>query len=142
MMRFISGASPIMILAMLALVIGRVEADGKKTPTIKEIMAKLNKPGGLHPTLATELKTDQPDWLEIQKQTKEFVQYALDLAKNEPRKGDKESWLRMTKAYAENAKALEAAAQKKDAPAAKEAHARLGGTACSACHKAHRPSMN
>jgi hypothetical protein len=142
MKRPATGASLLTFLAAANLAISPAAAQGNSPPTIKEIMAKLNKPGGLYPKLGTELKEGQPDWEEVQKQTKVFVQYALALGKNEPRRGDKDSWAKFTKAYAENAKALDEAARKRDALAARDAHAKLGPKACSACHNAHRPSSN
>lgn len=111
-------------------------ADG---PTVKEIMAKANKPTGTYFTLALDLKDDNPSWPDIQQETKELAKLAAALRQATPPRGDKESWDKLTKAYADNAKALEQAAAKMDQKAAQTAHARMGGDACMTCHKAHRP---
>src|SRR5262245_32969286 len=96
-----------------------------KVPTIKEIMGKLNKPGGLRPNLGQDLMADEPDWDEIQKQAKEFAALAAMLGKNTPPVGDAGSWQRLTAAYAADAAALDAAAKNKDLKATKAVHARL-----------------
>ena len=108
------------------------------SPGIKQIMAKLAKgPGSLTPVLASALKAEQPAWDTIQAQTKEFAKVAADLGRYEPPKGSKESWSKLTAAYAESASELEKAAEAKDKDAALAAHAKLAGS-CMACHREHR----
>jgi cytochrome c556 len=121
--------------------VGTIPADGgKKSPTVKEIMGKLNKgPTALTPALGKALKAAEPDWEKILEQTKTYIEQVGDLAKNDAPKGTKESWEKLTKAYAENAKALNEAAKKKDVQAAKTAQAKLAGS-CRVCHMAHRPN--
>ena len=114
-------------------------AGAGKLRTVKEIMGKLNKgPNALTPTLKRELQKDQPDWPEIQTQTKEYTSLTAELAKLTPRRGDKASWDKLTKEYTEAATSLETASAQKDKDAALAAHAKLT-KACSACHKAHKP---
>jgi hypothetical protein len=128
------------VLMTVVLATSPVEAQGDKTPTIKEIMGKLHKgTTSLRPALGKELKAEEPNWEEVQKQTKEFALLAASIGKNDPPMGEKASWEKLTKAYADTAKAMDAAAQKKDKKAALAAHGKLSG-ACLACHKAHRPS--
>jgi cytochrome c556 len=111
-------------------------------PTIKEIMTKAHKGGNsLITTVGKELKEDTPPWADVQKQTKELVELGSSLGKNDPPKGDKESWKKLTDQYVTDAKALDAAAQKKDKDAATKAHTKLTGQ-CMACHRAHRPAAN
>ena len=114
------------------------QAGAQGTTTIKDIMGKLNKgPTSLCPTLGKQLKENAPSWDSIQKEAKEFVGLAEALGKADPPKGEKGSWAALTKEYVANARSLDAAAQKKDGPAAVAAHGKLAG-ACATCHKAHR----
>lgn len=106
--------------------------------TTKQIMGKLNKgPKSLMATIGKELKKADPDWDDVQKRTKEFAELAAAMTKNQPSRGEKESWEKLSKAYCVCAKALDEAVQNKDLKAAKAAHAKLGGS-CKACHDAHR----
>jgi hypothetical protein len=110
-----------------------------KVPPVKEIMSKLNKPGGLRPNLGQDLMADEPDWDEIQKEAKEFATLASALGKNTPPVGDKGSWDRLTAAYAADAAALEAAALKKDKKLTLAAHGKLSVMGlCKNCHDAHQ----
>jgi len=109
-----------------------------KAPTIKEIMARLNKPGGLYPAISKALKADAPDWDEIRLEAKTFVKLADALGKDAPPAGDAGSWAKLTKAYADHARVLEEAVDKKDRTAANAARAGLGGEACKTCHSAHK----
>jgi mono/diheme cytochrome c family protein len=101
-------------------------------------MNKLTKgPQSLTMVIGGELKSDQPPWDTIGPQAKEFAQLAGTMGKYDPPKGDKESWERLTTAYADSAAALERAAQAKDREAALAAHKALAGS-CQACHMQHR----
>jgi cytochrome c556 len=122
----------------IVLGIGTVLAE-EKVPTIKEIMDKLHK--GANPPIILikrNLQSADPDWEEIQKQTKDFAEMVAALEKNDPPKGDKGSWTRLTRQYIANAKAMDAAAQKMDKRETLKAQAKLAGS-CTTCHKAHRP---
>ncbi len=55
----------------------------------------------------------------------------------EPRKGSKESWAKLTAAFADSARALDSSVQSKNRDAALTAHAALG-SACMGCHKEHK----
>jgi hypothetical protein len=126
------------LVAVLAL--SPVGAQDKKTPTIKEVMKKLNAgPNSMTANLGKDLDEDAPAWDDIKKETKEFVTFAEALGKNKAPKGDGDHWGKVTKEYLDNAKALDAAADKKDKKAAKAAHSKLAapGT-CKACHSEHR----
>src|SRR5712691_11300819 len=115
--------SALALLAAAAVVVSPAGAQGEKTPSVKEMMTKANKPTGIYWTLSKELKDDEQTWDEIQKETKELAKLAAALGKNEPAKGPKDSWAKLTKDYADNAKALDEAAQKKDLRAVQTAHA-------------------
>jgi len=109
-----------------------------KDPTIKEVMARLHK-GANCPLILVkkELQGAQVDWDDVQKTSKEFVVLGGALAKNNPPRGARDSWTKLTRQYLEAAQALDAAAKKKDKTAALAAQAKLAGS-CASCHKAHR----
>jgi hypothetical protein len=125
-----------LVLAVVAVLAGAALAQDK-TPSIKDIMSRLNKPGGLYPSISKELKADDTDWDEVHDQSKTFAKLAAELAKNTPPKGSPESWAKLTKEYADNARSLEQAAARRDRSAANAARARLGNDACKVCHKEH-----
>jgi cytochrome c556 len=111
-------------------------ANNLDDPTIKEIMDKVNKGKDC---LKNEIDADikGAKWDDLSTKAKELVPLAKALGKNDPPKGSKESWKKLTDSYAKAAEDLDAAATKKDATAA--ATAFKGLTACGACHMAHRP---
>lgn len=112
-------------------------ADDTKTPTVKEIMTKLNKPKGLQLELEKDLKAPEPDWEHIQEHSKEMLELVKSLAKNEPRKGDKESWMKHTKIYEENVTAINEAAKNKDKDKVVAGLKKIRQS-CSACHGSHK----
>jgi hypothetical protein len=125
---------------MTALILAAAAAggDAAKPPTVKEIMGKLHRgPNCLRANIARDLRADDPDWEEIEKETREFVRLAEDLPKDTPPRGGKESWDTQTKLFVSNARALHAAAEKHDRQAALKAHAKLGN--CKSCHDVHKP---
>jgi hypothetical protein len=110
-----------------------------KDPTIKEIMTKAHKGGdAILGTLGKDLKADSPDWDKVQKETKDLVDLGTALGKNDPPKGEKDSWMKLTMAYLDTAKDLDAAAGKKDKDTAAADQKKLTGM-CMNCHKAHKP---
>ena len=122
------------------LVFSPLGAQDTKTPDIKSVMKKLNAgPNSLTANLGKDLDEDKPDWDDIKKETKEFVTFAEALGKNKAPKGDADHWGKLTKEYLENAKALDAAADKKDKKAAVTAHKKLAApTTCKNCHDEHK----
>jgi hypothetical protein len=127
-------------LALFVLTTGPAGGQGSKPPTIKEIMGKLHK-GANSPltTVRADLQAEQPDWAEIQRAAKNFVTFGTALTRNDPPKGDKQSWAKLTGGYLENARSLEAAAQRKNKVEAIAAHTRLNDS-CKGCHSVHRPN--
>jgi cytochrome c556 len=111
-----------------------------ETPSIKKIMDTLHK-GAKSPLnkMKSALKAASPDWEEIQKQAKVFVEYGESLPKNDPPKGNKNSFEKLAKAYASNAKSLEKSAEKSDLKGARAAFSKISGS-CMACHRSHRPN--
>jgi cytochrome c556 len=128
-------------LAVLALAFGFVTtlavAGAADNPDIESIMKKVNGKTGLHKAIATDLKAANIDWDAEQKKSKEYYDLASSLGKNDPPKGDKKSWDKLTKSYSDNAKSLNDACEKKDKPGANSALNKLGAS-CMTCHKAHR----
>lgn len=114
------------------------EAWTGPVPSVKDIMSKLTKgPQSLTPTLGRELQEDPVPWDAVQAQTREYARLASVMGKNDPPKGSKESWSRLTLAYADAAAALDRASQAKDADAALTAHSQLASS-CMGCHREHR----
>jgi hypothetical protein len=125
------------LLAVLALSGGGQGADAK--PTIKQIMQKAHGgPNSLKNLLLKELKDDEPDWDEIQGQTKVYVALVSELSKNKPPKGEAASWQKLTSTFTADVRALDAAARKKDKRAALAAHMKVSKF-CSSCHDVHKP---
>jgi cytochrome c556 len=124
--------------AGMAIVVGSSAFADDKTPTIKQVMGKLTKgPKSLTPTIGKELKSAKPNWTTIQAQSAEFATLASALCLNDPPKGDKASWDSLAKAYSDDAKALDTAAQAKDKAGALSAHEKLAKS-CMGCHKVHK----
>ena len=110
---------------------------GARTP-IADVMVKLGRgPQALSPLIGQELQAEPPPWETIQPQAKEFAELTASLAQYDPPKGSKESWAKLTAAYAESAAALDRAAQAREQDAAVAAHSTLAGS-CMACHRQHR----
>ena len=105
----------------------------------RDIMQKIGKgPEALTPKLGEALKTETPNWTPVQAHAKEYATLASALGKNEPTKGAKDSWTKLTGEFALLAADLEKKAGAKDKVAAAAAHSSLV-KACSACHQEHRP---
>jgi hypothetical protein len=121
---------------LLAFTIQPLVAQGDKLDA-KQIMGKLNKPEGLYFNIVKELREEDPNWDAVKKDAKEVARLGGMLGKTDPPKGEKDSWQTLTKAYAENTKALETAAGKMDKTAAKAASEKIGKS-CETCHMAHK----
>ncbi len=110
--------------------------DKKKdaTPTIKDIMKKVNKgKDALHNSLKTDFKAASPKWDDVTKKTKEYKEFAESLGKNKAPKGDEKEWEKLAKEYADNVKALHEAAEKKNKKDCDAAMTKIGKS-CKACH--------
>jgi hypothetical protein len=139
MRALLCAASVLVMLVIAGLVTGPAGAqDDEKVPTVKKIMDVLHKGGKAHLSkVKAALKKDSPDWAEVLKDAKAITKNGGYLAKNDPPKGDKESWEKLAKAYASTAKTLEEAAEKEDLAKARAASKKFG-TTCKACHDAHK----
>ena len=109
-----------------------------ETPTVKKVMAKLHKGSNSEQKALDKLTKATPtDWEAIGKTTKDFVILGAALAKNDPPKGDKESWQKLAKNYFDTSKELDDAATAKELGKLKAAQKKMGSS-CKACHSAHR----
>ena len=102
---------------------------------VKGCMAFQNKVRG---PLGKQVKKDPVPWDEIQKETKEWVGVAETLGKQTPPKGTAESWKKQTDLYLANVKAVDAAAEKKDAAGVTKGLATIQAS-CGGCHGQHKP---
>ena len=136
--RRLCGAALAAALIGLAAAWSQLIAEDDTEPSIKEIMTKAHKGGkSLLSTVGGDLKSAEPNWDDVQTKAKELVKLGKSLGKNDPPKGDKESWEKLTKSYVDTAKQLDDAAQAKEKSKAVTAHSKLTKM-CAACHKAHK----
>ncbi|HEY7159235.1 MAG TPA: hypothetical protein VH575_35150 [Gemmataceae bacterium] len=132
------GAALAAVLMGLAVSWTPSSAEDDKEPSIKAIMTKAHKGGNsLLAKVGQDLKAADPNWDDVQMKTKELVKLGTSLGKNEPPKGGKESWEKLTKSYVDTAKQFDAAAQKMEKTKAVTAHTKLTKM-CMTCHKAHK----
>lgn len=112
-------------------------AEDKKAPTSKEVMKAVNGKTGL--CAKTSGFGKDMKWEDAAKAAKNLKEMGEALGKAEPKKGDKESWAKLTKAYAERSTAISDAVEKKDAEALDKAvKAFTAGKTCMECHSAHK----
>jgi len=113
-------------------------ANAAADPGIEDIMKKLFKGGkSLHKTVGKALEEATPKWVDVGPMAKEYADMAAALPKNAVPKGDAKSWAKLTMAFADDAKAFNAAVVKKDKTAATAAWGKLNKS-CTACHDEHR----
>jgi cytochrome c556 len=124
-------------LIMAAVVVPAIGRDGE-TPSIKDVMGKLNK-GNNAPLaqLKTALKAQKPDWKGIQESSKLYAELAPAMPKNDPPRGDSAAYKKLAETFATNSKDLDDAAKKEDLAATKAAFGKISGS-CMSCHRAHR----
>jgi len=102
---------------------------------VKGCMAFQNKVRG---DLGKMAKSKDPKWEDIQKETKDWVKISESIGTFKPPKGTDDSWKEQTTKYLTNVKAVNAAAEKKDADGVSKGLATIGNS-CGACHSQHRP---
>jgi cytochrome c556 len=104
----------------------------------KQIMRAIGSgPESLTARIERGLQSEQSNWDTLQPQTAEYARLARELGKQEPAKGAKESWAKLTTAFTSSADELDAAAKVKDLTSARSAQKSLGES-CTACHREHR----
>ncbi|WP_165071270.1 cytochrome c [Paludisphaera rhizosphaerae] len=138
MKSLICGAS-LAVLIVAGLISARVDAAADDPASVEVVMKKLFA-GKTAPakSLQAAAKSDSPDWAKVKEVSDLFSKYAPDLGKNDPPKGDKASWAKLTKALTDETKKLASAADKKDSGELKASAKAIGGS-CKSCHDAHRP---
>jgi cytochrome c556 len=77
-------------------------------------------------------------WEDVQKQTDEWVKVAETIGSLKPPMGDEKSWKDQTAKYLTNVKAVDAAADKKDADGVAKGLATIQAS-CGGCHGKHKP---
>jgi hypothetical protein len=117
---------------------GAARGAASASLSIRDIMVKLSRgPQALGSRIGKELMDDPPAWETLGAQTTEYADLASSIAAHEPPKGSKDSWARLTAAFADSAVALERSVESKDRSAALVAHKALENS-CMACHQQHR----
>ena len=126
-------------LGVIGMSLASAGTTATRAKTVKQVMETLNKgPKSESAKLKAALAAKTPDWDAIQSSTKQYVDLGPALAENDPPKGTKESWKTQSESFASQAKALGAAADKKDLAATKTAFQKVS-MSCMGCHRAHRP---
>jgi cytochrome c556 len=112
-------------------------ADESTTPEVvmKKLFAGKTSANGI---LKAQLKGETPDWAKVKKAAETFTKYGPALGKNDPPRGEKASWDKLTKALADASKELDAAAKKEDLKKTNEVVKKIGAS-CKGCHEAHKP---
>src|SRR4051812_24118948 len=124
-MRYQLKLAVLVAVALAVAYLGTATAKDDEIKDTKGCMAFQSKVKG---DLTDQLKSKTPAWDEIQKETKDWVGVAETLGKQTPPKGTAESWKKQTSLYLTNVKAIDAAAQKKDAPGTTKAIATVGNS--------------
>ena len=126
------------VASVLAVLVMAAGADDSETQTAKQLMNKLHKGANAPLTrLKTALKSDAPDWKQVQDASKELVVLGAGLPQTEPAKGDRANFQKLATAYYDDARSLDDAAKNENKALAQAALGKLGAS-CKACHTAHK----
>jgi cytochrome c556 len=132
-------ASWLVLVITLVTFSGLAVALKDEIPGVDEIMDITHRPKkGLKDVMEAEAKKPKPDWAKLEKSAKEFTRLISLLEKNDPPKGPKASWIKLSKEYTQDAMQVEAAVKQKDAKAVLAALKNLDKK-CDECHDKHRP---
>jgi cytochrome c556 len=125
------------LLALAVLVSGGALAEDKDKPeSIKEVMKKAHAGNeAFRAAIGKALKGK--DFDSAATTMKAWAGLAPHLGDFDPPKGDKDSWKKATKKYADTVKALSKAIDDKDAKTAGK-ELKAINSSCGACHKAHK----
>jgi cytochrome c556 len=110
-------------------------AADANVPDCETIMKKCNSKKGLTSQIKAAVKDEK--WEDAQKAAKELKEFGAALGKNTANKGEKTSWEKLTKKFAEQTSAIADATDKKDSAAYDKAAKAYGGS-CKACHDSHK----
>ena len=108
--------------------------------TIADIMRSVNQPTGVHGDLLKSLKevpADRHQWNRVRADAALIAEAAKLLENHDPPRGKHEQWLEQCRAFALSAKAVVAAADRRDYQAALRSATALKPH-CAACHDRHR----
>lgn len=124
-------------LIVLSAVAG-LAARPDKVPSVEDIMKKAHgAKTGLRPQIKDAVEKGKPDYADLAKKSKEFVELASALEKNAAPKGDKAEWVKLCKSYAGQVVDLDKAVGKKDDKAVLAAIKKLDAN-CMDCHDKFR----
>ena len=113
-------------------------AGGPDSAAIREVMVRLNKGrDSVNESVGRKLRENPVQWPELTPLTQEYATLTESLTHYSPDLGGPQSWAKLTHSFADDAKALDAAATKHDRSASLSAYHRLGAS-CKPCHDAHR----
>ena len=97
---------------LTATVQGQDGKTEKKVPSIKKVMSLTHGKTGFKSKFEKAVKAE--NWKEAAKIAKDWEACAENLAKNEPPKGSKEDWEKITGSYVKTIKTLEEASEKQE----------------------------
>jgi cytochrome c556 len=126
------------VVAISAVIISAsASAEGEKY-TAKQIMSKSNGgPKSLVKTIGAAVKDKKVDWPKVQAAADELAKLGEAFPTTEPKKGDKDSFVKLATKWAEGTAAVAKAAKAEDAKGVETAISALGKQ-CGTCHMAHR----
>jgi cytochrome c556 len=127
------------VLAAMVLGVAYLGTAAAKDDEIKDVKGCMAFQGKVRKDVPELLKAKDPNWEEVQKQTKDWVAMAETLGKQKPPKGSDESWKKQTDKYLGLVKDVDAAAHKKDLDGMKKGLGTVG-MACGGCHSQHKPA--
>lgn len=127
-----------MLAAAVAVAVGAAFLSSAFAAEIKDIKGCMAFQGKVRKDVPELLKSKDPNWEDVQKQTKDWVAMAETLGKQKPPMGTETSWKEQTTKYLATVKDIDAAAGKKDVDGMKKGLGMVG-TACGGCHKNHKP---
>jgi cytochrome c556 len=138
MKSLICGVSMLALFVMGGLAASRAGAADESAPP--EVVMKKLFAGKASPlnTLKGQVKGESPDWSKVKKAAESFTKYGPALGKNDPPRGEKSSWDKLTKALADASKELDDAAKEEDLKKTGDVVKKIAGS-CKNCHQAHKP---
>jgi|GEM_PF-5926563 len=110
--------------------------DDKKNAKMLNTKQIMGKTKGAMGDIDKQIK-GEPKWDLVATKSAIAVAAVKDLPKNPPKKGDVDSWKKLSEAYVESFTKLETAVEKKDVEATRAASKEIGAS-CGACHKLHK----
>ena len=136
---FVLRGGRVVVLVVAGLVSGPAGASSDdETPSIKKVMSKLHK--GKNAPLKQAQGSPERRFARLgggSERGQALRDLRRALPKNDPPRGEKESYEKLAKAYASAAKSLEESAEKEDLKGSRDAFKKIS-TSCMPCHKSHK----